>query len=186
MCEMLNVFIPATRPILPPPVRGLSFVSEGEIQKDFAARHERTAGVLLAGVGGGPCLCGFDDWDALYAIAREVLAKNRLEWMTALHFWSGDRYALEERRVDPDDPETCTPCKMGEVALIHAEPAERRRHRLVVRELSRAVDHVVTVRLKSGQKIRALLASFDAESEVGRLGMRTFVAAEVLSVEHAG
>lgn len=182
MCEMLNVFIPAARPALPPPVRGLSFVPDGEIQRDLAARYADARGVVLCGVGGGPCLCGFADWDALYEIARAVLARNRLPWMAVLHFWSGDRYTLEEHWVDPDDPEACVPHGLGELVVLRPEAPERRRHRVVVRALARAVDREVTLRLKSGRTLRGLLEAFDEESQVGRVGSRTFAAAEVLSV----
>lgn len=186
MCEMLNLFVPARAPVLPAPVRGLRFAPEGEIQRDFAARFATAPGVLLAGHGGGPCLCGFDDWDALYAIARDVLAANALESLAALRFWSGTRYELGERTIDVDDPEACTPLVVGELARLHLEPAERRRHRLVVRALTRAVGERVSLRLKSGRALRGVLVAFDAQSEVGRVEGRTFVAAEVLAVDRDG
>ncbi len=186
MCEMLNLFVPARSPVLPAPVRGLRFAPEGEIQRDFAARFASSPGVLLAGHGGGPCLCGFDDWDALYAIAREVLAANASESLAVLHFWSGTRYALGERAIDVDYPEVCTPLVLGELARLHREPAERRRHRLVVRGLTRAVGERVTLRLKSGRSLHGVLSAFDAESEVGRVESRTFVGAEVLALEREG
>jgi len=181
MCEMLNLFIPFARPILPRPVRGLKFERHGEIQRDFAARYSTVGGVFLAGYGGGYCLCGFNDWDAVFQIAREITAKSVLSWVAALHFWSGDRYELGERRIDPEDPEACVPVPIGMVAFLQAEPPERRRHRLVLRSLTRAVGTTVALRLKSGRTLHGPLVSFDCESEVAEIDGRPVVAAEVLA-----
>src|SRR4051812_13080200 len=129
MCEMLNLFVPLAQPVMASLVRGLAFSRSGEIQKDFAELY-RGRGTILCG-SAGSCMCGFDDWPALYEAARDVLSRNRITELAALRFWSKDRYELASRVVDPDDPESCTPLVMGEVVVIRAEPPEKRRHRLV-------------------------------------------------------
>lgn len=185
MCQMLNAFVPtasAAQVALVAPVRGLSFGALGEVQRDFAARSARGAGAVLIGRRRGDCLCGFDDWPALYEALRALLVANRAERVEALLFWSGDRYALSERAVDLDEPRDHAPFALGEVVIARIEPAERRRHRGIVRALAGAVGADVTLRLKSGRELRGTIEEFDPESEVGRIGGRAFVAGEVMGI----
>jgi hypothetical protein len=181
MCEMLNMFVPA-RTAATEPVRGLVFSEGGEVQKDFALRYQKTKGTMLVGSGGGYCLCGFQDWDALYDVARSTMERAKVDWLAVIHFWSGDRYELVEREVDPDAPELCTAVEVGELVVLRAQPAEQRRHRRVVKALRERVGSRVTLALKSGRALNGWLQVFDAESEVGVLDETTFVAGQVLSV----
>jgi len=185
MCEMLNIFVPLPRPVMGPPVRGLRFLTSGEIQKDFAARYGRTGGVILTGASAQGCLCGFEDWNAFYETARDLFDRNAIESMSALRFWSGDRYELAERVVDPDDPERCPPLEPGELVVLRTLPAERRRHRQLLRALVARVGSPATLHMKHGAELHGTLVAFDEESEVGTIGDRTFVAAQVLSIEPA-
>lgn len=105
MCTMLNLFVPSKAPVGTTVVRGLRFEPGGEVQRDFARRFADENGIFLSGYGGGSCLCGFEDWDAVYAIARELLHRCALPWVAAVQFESGDRGELSERMVDPDDRE---------------------------------------------------------------------------------
>lgn len=180
MCEMLNLYVPTLKAMAPPAVRGLLFSGAGEIQRDFAARHPQ--GTLFAATCSTSCLCGFRDWDAIYEAASRALELNHTREVALLHFWAGDRYTLTERSVDPDDAEALTPLVDGEVVLLRTDHPDQRRHRRRLRELSRAVGTVVDLRLKSGSTLHGVLVSFDAESEVGRLESRVFVAAEVLEL----
>lgn len=68
---MLNLWVPSG-PTIRAPVRGLRFTEAGERHRGFAARFAR-GGTILAGHGDGPCLCGFDDWPALYELVRGYL-----------------------------------------------------------------------------------------------------------------
>ena len=185
MCEMLNVFVPLLQPVMGPPVRGLHFLPSGEIQKDFAARYSRAGGVILSGACAQGCLCGFVDWNAFYELAQDLFDRNPIESMSALRFWSKDRYELTERVVDPDDPELCTPLEPGELVVLRALPAERRRHRRLLRALVACVGSPATLQMKHGAELHGTLVAFDPESEVGTLGDRTFVAAQVLSIHRA-
>ena len=185
MCEMLNVFVPLLQPVMGPPVRGLHFLPSGEIQKDFAARYGRAGGVILSGACAQGCLCGFVDWNAFYEVAQDLFDRNTIESMSALRFWSKDRYELTERVVDPDDPELCTPLEPGELVVLRALPAERRRHRRLLRALVASVGSPATLQMKHGAELHGTLVAFDPESEVGTIGDRTFVAAQVLSIHRA-
>jgi hypothetical protein len=182
MCVMLNVFVPVPDAAVGPPVRGLHLLSFGEIQRDFAARFAAAHGTLLAAHGGRTCLCGFDDWPALYEIARELLGRNAVSYVALLHFWSSERYQLVERAVDLEDAEQRTAIATGEVVIASIEPARRRRHRQVVRTLRRRIGAVVSLTLRSGRTLRGVLVEFDPESEVGRVGDQTFVAGQVHEV----
>jgi hypothetical protein len=122
------------------------------------------------------------DWPAIHETGRDLLSRNRLTEIATLRFWSKDRYTLAERVVDPDDPESCKPFEMGEVVVMRVEPPEKRRHRLVVRELGRRVGSSATLKLKNGRELRGVVAGFDAESETGLVGGVPFVAAQVLAV----
>jgi len=186
MCEMLNLFVPARAPSLGPPVRGLHFGTGGEIQRDFAERYRGTPGVILCGACASGCLCGFTDWDALYALGRDVLERNALESVSVLHFWSKDRYALTERIVDPDDPDECTKGTQGEVIVMRVAPPERRRHRRLLRALVAGVGSVATLRMKRGDSLHGTLVAFDPASEVGTIADHTFVAAQVFAIEPEG
>jgi hypothetical protein len=183
MCEMLNLFVPVPRPTLVEPVRGLHFAPGGEIQRDFAARYAGRGGTILVGSGSKGCLCGFTDWDAIYAIGRDLLDRNEVTYLSALHFWSSDRYELSERTVDPEDLELCLPARLGEVLVMQTEPPEQRRHRRVVRALSRLSGQNVRLDLKSRRELHGPLVEFDPQSEVGRVGDEFFVAAQVLTVQ---
>lgn len=185
MCEMVNLYVPRAPALLGPPVRGLHFKSQGEIQHDFATRFATGPGSFLHGYGSGSCLCGFDDWPALYDVARDLIERNDVAYVAALKFWSGDRYQLAERELDPDDAEQCTPVRDGELIILRCGPAEQRRHRQVRRDLTRHVGARVTLRLKSGRALHGLLAAFDPDSEVGTLDDKPFVAAQVLEVASA-
>jgi hypothetical protein len=185
MCEMLNMFVPG-RASASEPVRGLTFSAGGELQKDFVLRFGSSKGTFLVGSGPGYCLCGFDDWDALYSVARSVMERASVDWLALIHFSSGNRYELVEREVDPDEPEACTALEVGEVVILRAQPAEQRRHRRVVRALQERVGCCVTLKLKSGRALHGELREFDVESEVGRVDDTTFVAGQVLSVSPRG
>ena len=185
MCEMLNVFVPLPRPVMGPPVRGLQLLASGEIQKDFAARYGCAGGVILSGSCAQGCLCGFADWNAFYELAQDLFDRNRMDSMSALRFWSKDRHELTERVVDPDDPELWTPLEPGELVVLRALPAERRRHRRLLRALVAGVGSTATLEMKHGAELHGTLVAFDPESEVGTIGDRTFVAAQVLSIEPA-
>lgn len=184
MCEMLNLFVPVARPVACDPVRGLEFVEGGELQRDFAARFA-AQGTILAGVGGGPCLCGFDDWPALYEIARAQLAANGVSEVAFLKFWSGDKLRLTEQIVDPDDPAQCVEVPVGVVVIVRGGPAEPRRHRRVVRALTQRVGTRVTLRRKSGVDLHGVLRAFDPESEVGDVDGTFVIAAQVHAVDEA-
>jgi hypothetical protein len=182
MCEMLNLFVPVAAASAGPTVRGLHLETTGEIQRDFSARFAAERGTFFAAQGGRSCLCGFDDWPALYTIGRELLGRHRASHVALLRFWSGDRYELVERAVDLDDAEQLTPIAVGEVVIASIEPAERRRHRLVVRALRRRVGSVVTLTLRSGRTVHGTLVEFDPESEVGRVDEHIIVAGQVHEV----
>ena len=186
MCEMLNIFVPLPRPVMGPPVRGLHFSASGEIQKDFAARYGRAGGIILAGGCAQGCLCGFADWNAFYELAQDLFDRNAIESMSALRFWSKARYELTERVVDPDDPELCTPLAQGELLVLRTLPAERRRHRRLLRALVACVGGRTTLQMKHGAELHGTLVAFDPESEVGTVGDRTFVAAQVLAIATEG
>lgn len=179
---MLNVFVPVAPAVAGPAVRGLHLSLTGEIQRDFAARFARQHGTMFAGQGGRSCLCGFDDWPALYAIARDLMARNAVPQVALLRFWSGDRYELPERTVDLEDAEQLTPLNVGEVVIALIEPAERRRHRLVLRALQRRIGTVVSLTLRSGRTVHGTLVEFDPESEVGRVDDHPIVAGQVHEV----
>jgi hypothetical protein len=183
MCEMLNLFVPKVGAAAPEAVRGLMFVSEGEIQKDFSAQYSR--GTMFAATCSTGCLCGYDDWSAMYEAAMVAMEQNQTREVALLHFWAGQRYTLTERIVDPDDNEALTPLIDGEVVVLRGEQKDQRRHRRLLAALGRAMGSVVELRLKSGGRVRGVLVEFDAESEVGRVDARVFVAAEVLQVELA-
>jgi hypothetical protein len=117
---------------------------------------------------------------AFYEVVRDALERNRVQWVAAIHFWSGDSYELGERTLDPYDAEASTSLPCGEVAVLRAEHPEQRRHRRVVRALSRGVGATVILRMKSGRDLQGTLTAFDAESEVGHVGGATVVAAQVL------
>lgn len=185
MCEMLNIFVPLARPVMGPPVRGLHFLPSGEIQKDFAARYCRAGGVILSGACAQGCLCGFVDWNAFYELAQGVFDRNAIESMCGLRFWSKDRYELTERVVDPDEPEHCTALEPGELIVLRTQPADRRRHRRLIRALVAHIGSPATLHMKHGAELHGTLVAFDPESEVGTIGERTFVAAQVLSIELA-
>jgi hypothetical protein len=87
--------------------------------------------------------------------------------------------------VDPDDPEHCTPLEPGELVVLRTLPAERRRHRRLIRALVARVGWPATLQMKHGTELHGTLVAFDPESEVGTIGERTFVAAQVLSLEPA-
>ena len=180
MCELLNIFVPVAGPVLGPPVRRFALTTGGEAQRDFAQRFAGRGGTILSGAGG--CMCGFDDWAAVYEVGRSLFDRNRVVEVAALRFWSGDRYALGSRIVDPDDEASCTPFVVGEVVVMRREPSEKRRHRDVVRALAAQVGAVATLRLKSGGHLRGLV-TFDVASETGRVGEVPFVAAQVRAVE---
>jgi hypothetical protein len=178
MCEMLNLLVPTPAAVAPPAIRGLAFSGAGEVQRDFAARYPRgTPFVATCSTG---CLCGFRDWDAVYEAASYAMEANQTREVALLHFWSGDRYTLTERGVDPDDAEALRPLIDGEVVVLRTDHPGQRRHRRLLRELTRAIGTVVDLRLKSGRTLHGVLVAFDAESEVGRVDARVFVAAEVL------
>ncbi len=80
------------------------------------------------------------------------------------------------------DPQACTPLPYGQVAVMQTEHPEKRRHRQVVRELACRVGATVILRMKKGSELRGTLTEFDTESEVGRVGGATVVAAQVLEV----
>ena len=185
MCEMLNIFVPLARPVMGPPVRGLHFLVSGEIQKDFATRYGRAGGVILSGACAQGCLCAFVDWNAFYELARGVFDRNPIESMCGLRFGSKERYVLTERVVDPDEPEACTPLEPGELVVLRTLPAERRRHRRLIRALVARVGSLATLQMKHGAELHGMLVAFDPESEVGTIGDRTFVAAQVLVIEPA-
>lgn len=180
---MLNLFVPTRGATVERTVRGLTFGPGGEVQKDFVAHYGKHAGTFLSGSGNKGCLCGFDDWPAVYEIARGLLERCEVDSLSVLRFWSGDRYSLAWRVVDPDDDALCTPGELGEVLVLKPMPPERRRHRRVVRALVSLVGARATLHLKSGDARRGVVASFDAESEVGFVDDTCFVAAEVLSVD---
>ena len=186
MCEMLNLFVPARRVVLAPPVRGLSFDEGGEIQRDFRARFADQRGTILVGSGSGPCLCGFGDWPALYETVRALATRNAVDTIAFLKFWSGDTYRLAERVVDPDDPEQCVEVGDGEVVIARTVPVETRRHRRVVRRLGQRIGARVTLTYKHGGAHHGVVTSFDPESEVGGLDGAFFAAAQVFAVEDEG
>ena len=179
---MLNLFVPIGDPVVGARHGRLGFTRTGEIQKDFAARVARRGGAFLIGTANG-CMCGFDDWPALYQAARDLLAENGILEIEALRFWSKDRYTLTERVADLDDAEACTPLVMGEIVVMRVDRPERRRHRLVVRALSRSIGAEVTLRMKSGRELRGVVTAFDPDSETGSVGPTPFVAAQVLAVD---
>ncbi len=178
---MLNLFVPArgTSPLKV--VRGLKFQPDGEIQSDFASRFARTSGAILVGSGPQGCLCGFSDWDALVEIARDALSRERVPELVALRFWSRERYSLTERIVDLDEVQGVVPA-MGELVRMRVLAPEQRRHREIVRALERSLTAVVTLRLRSGEVLEGTLEAFDAESDVGTIDGRPFVAWEILEV----
>ena len=184
MCEMLNLFVPVKRTAPCPPVRGLEFVDGGEVQRDFKARYAGQ-GTILAGVGTGQCLCGFEDWPALYEIARAQLTANGVSQVAFLKFWSGDTLRLTDRVVDPDDPEQCVEVPDGVIVIARTGPAGPRRHRQVVRSLSQRLGTAVTLRRKTGIDLHGVLRAFDPESEVGDLDGTFFVAAQLHAVDDA-
>jgi hypothetical protein len=184
MCEMLNLFVPVKRPVACRPVRGLEFVEGGEIQRDFEARFA-DQGAILAGAGQGPCLCGFDDWPALYEIARALLDANGVSEVAFLKFWSGDKLRLTEHVIDPDDPDQCVSVPDGVIVIARAGPAEARRHGRVVRSLTQRLGTAVTLRRKSGIDLHGVLCAFDPESEIGDVEGTFFVAAQIHAVDVA-
>jgi hypothetical protein len=181
---MLNLLIPVKGAAASTPVRGLRFSSEGEVQRQFAKSFARE-GTILVGSGSKGCLCGFGDWDAFYEIVRDLMHRHRVEWASAIHFWSGVVYELTERSFDPYDTEECTELLYGEIAVMRAAHPEQRRHRRVVRALARRVGGAVVLRMKGGREIQGTLTQFDAEAEVGSLGGATFIAAQVFEVVEA-
>jgi hypothetical protein len=183
MCEMINVFVPVRHPAVGPEVRGFSLGTGGEVQRDFAERYARAHGTILVGKNAKTCLCGFGDWEAFYDVARDILTRNAIATLAVVRFWSGDRYTLTERAIDPDDAELCTPVELGEVVVLCTGPPEQRRHRIVVRTLARKVGEAVTLHMKGGRELKGTLVAFDVESEVGHVGTGTFVAAQVHDVE---
>jgi hypothetical protein len=182
MCELLNLFVPRKVPELGPPVRHLSFGDGGEIHEAFAALYAGRGAVLAASSKFG-CLCGFNDWDAVYETARDLVVRNAVSEIVFLRFWSGDRYKLRTRTVDPDDAESCRPLERGEVVVVHTGPPEQRRHRLVVRSLVRAVGEKATLRLKGGRTLSGTVTAFDEVSETGAIGDVAFVAGQVMALE---
>jgi hypothetical protein len=179
MCDMLNLYVPVARPELGPPVRGLYFCEGLEVQRDFRDRFVGMSGIVLGGAGGGYCLCGFRDWQSLREIGCDAIRRNRVPWVAFLFFASGDGGPLNERVVDPEDPESDVRIERCEILMMQPDPPERRRHRLLVRALARKAGENVELRMKSGQRLGGLLASFDGATEVGQIGDRIFVAAEV-------
>jgi hypothetical protein len=111
------------------------------------------------------------------------MSSTSTDWIALVHFWSGDRYELMEREADPEDPQQCTPLETGELVVLRSVPAERRRHRLVVRALQESVGRRVTLEFKNRRAVSGVLADFDAESGVGRLDELVFVAGQVWAVQ---
>jgi hypothetical protein len=180
---MMNLFVPLPIPVMGPPVRGLHFKSGGEIQKDFAAKYAKAGGTILVGACAQGCLCGFIDWDAVYELSNDLFEHNAITTLSLLRFWSKSRYELTERVLDPDDPELRVPFEYGEVVVLQTLPADRRRHRRLLRALTARVGSQATLHMKHGETVHGGLTSFDPESEVGTIGDRTFVAAQVLSLD---
>lgn len=180
MCEMINLFIPVASPVLPEPVRGLAFETGGELQRDFRDRYGARGAIVSAFC--GYCLCGFEDWEALFEAARAIIAANRVDHVAVVHFDSGSRYELTEREVDPFDDGVATECAIGEVTILRPDSPEKRRHKQLVRALFARIGNEVTLRLKSGKILRGSLAAFDAESQTGRVANTPFAAAQVLEV----
>jgi hypothetical protein len=180
MCEMINLFVPCKKPMIPAAVRALSFADLGEIQRDFEARYEKQ-GTILRGFSSAHCLCGFADWAALIETVRELMGKNAVKQAAAIHFWSGDRYQLNGRIVDPFDDELIASEQfpLGELVIFETIAPARRIHHKTVKKLSSLVSSHVVLLLKNGQEICGHLESFDITSEVGSLGTKTFVAAQV-------
>jgi hypothetical protein len=181
MCQMINLFVPSSAPMLAS-AGGLKVHMGGELQKDFLERFGETRGTFLNVFGAGYCMCGFDDWESLYALASEVMSESGVEWAAVVHFSSGCRYALKVREVDPDESEQCTAIDVGEVVVLRGRPAEQQRHRRVLRALQTNVRRRVSLVMKSGRALHGVLMEFDEVSEVGRVDKTTFVAAQVHSV----
>jgi small nuclear ribonucleoprotein (snRNP)-like protein len=182
VCHFANVFVPCQAPRLPEAIRGLGLREDGEVHRDFARHFAKQNGTMLCVESGSGCLCGFDDWPALYELGRQLLAANRVARVALFFFWASDRYTITARQIDPDDPETCTPLVPGELAVLEPVPVERRRHRNTVRELTRSVGQAVALRLKSGGVRRGRLTAFDVVSEVGMVDAQVVTAGQVLEV----
>src|SRR5690349_15114644 len=101
MCDFVNVFVPAERVVESSTPR-LSLWSGGEVQRDFASRLASASirGSIFSVVTGQSCLCGFNDWPALYELGRALLRDNRVESVSMLWFGSSWRGTLSERMVD--------------------------------------------------------------------------------------
>jgi hypothetical protein len=183
---MLNLFVPVPGLTLVPAAHGLWFEPGGEIRREFAARFAAERGTILAGYRKNRCLCGFDDWTALYDLARELMAQHSVEAVALLLFFSGTRGPLPERIVDPEDQELCTAGLLDELIIVRREPAAQRNYRKVMRSLARRIGEPVVVRLKSGRALHGALVAFDTESEVGSVDDQVFVAGQVLAVEPVG
>lgn len=177
---MVQLFVPVARAALAAPVRGLHFEPTTERpQRDLALRFADQAGTFLAGAGAQGCLCGFSDWAAVAEIARDLAQRNAAPFIAVLSYTAGSRYDLIEREVDIDDDAPCAQAAHGALIVLHNGPVEQRRHHRIVRALVGAVGTEVVLRLKGGQLLRGTLGAFDAASEVGAVGTRTFVAAQV-------
>lgn len=185
MCQMLNLFLPSEVPCETDQLRGFGFSSGGELQKDFVARFHHEQGTFLVGFN-GYCLCGFNDWEAMYKVARTAMLTHDVKWAAVVHFWSGDRYELVEREVDPDDTAACTPVEEGEVVVLRHQPPARRQHRQVLTTLERSVGQRVSLKLKNGRAIHGVLTAFDANTEVGQVEGQVIVAGQVFTVHETG
>jgi len=183
VCNFADAFVPCTRVRLPEPVRGLFLRDDGEVHRDFARHFAKEKGTLLCFDSGGQCMCGFNDWPAMYDVGRGLLAANEVPWVALFFFWSSDRYTPDVRIVDPEDADALAPLVPGEIVVLRPLPTERRRHRSVVRALELAVGTTVTLRLKGGGVRHGMLGTFDGESEVGTIGDTVVVAGQVLGVE---
>ncbi|MCE9580725.1 MAG: hypothetical protein K8W52_46825 [Deltaproteobacteria bacterium] len=176
VCQMLNVFVPARGIAIPPGVRQLELGLGGEIHRGLAAHYAGVVGTML--VAQGRCLCGFADWPAVVEVARELATRNAVDRVAILSFWPGDRGPLTERVFDIDDDAAHEGIAAGELVVLDHGTVEQRRYRRLLRALSGAVGREVTLQLKSHATLAGVLA-FDPESEVGSIGDRTFVAAQV-------
>ena len=176
MCDMVNAFIPTRHVALAPSVRDLDLGYGNAIQRDLALHFAGVPGTILTST--ARCLCGFADWDALLTLARDLAVRNAVDFVAVLSFVDGDRRALTEIEFDIDDDAARVPIAARELVVLHNGPVEQRRHRRLLRGLAAAVGREVTLRLKNRAVLRGALA-FDPASEVGAVGNRTFVAAQV-------
>jgi hypothetical protein len=181
VCEMLNLFVPAAPLGEIAPVRGLRFGPSGEVQSQLRGWLGDRRGTTLVGSGPAGCLCGFVDWDALERVVRDVLAREGVDEVVVMRFWSGAVYPHAERILELDDGAHAPPA-MGELVRMRALSPEMKRHRDLVRALSDHAGEEVTLAMRSGGAVRGTLA-FDVESEVGSIGARAFVVWEILRVE---